>query len=271
MTAPFKPVQRLRYRPSREPTITLGLGARSVGHYRVPPGWSESPVIKHFVQVFWGVAGTGTLVIGNREFSLAPGQIALYFPGHKHQVSARMEPWEYRWWTMDGTLAESIASGFGLVPAVFDAGPAPVRLFDALEKAILDPTPEGERSASILAYELLSRAAAGKPAATPGNVEQAVAAIHREWSNPDFSVKALADRLGIHRSLLSRSFRRAMGISMMEYVMRLRLQESLSLLKQTTLPVAEIAPRCGFLDPDYFARLLRRKFHASPTDVRRNG
>lgn len=227
-------------------------------------------MVKFFVQIFWGVCGTGALVIGGREHVLKPNQVAVYFPGHKHQVYAKDETWEYRWWTMDGPLAESIASEFGLVPGVFNATPPPVDLFRRLARAILDPTPGGERAASILAYQLLVRAAAGaRPAVSGTHIEKAVAAANRQWNNPNFSIKALAGELGLHRSQLSREFRRVMGMPLMDYIMRLRLQEALSLLKATDQPVAEIAPRCGFQDPDYFARLIRRKFHASPSQIRR--
>ena len=32
-----------------------------------------------------------------------------------------------------------------------------------------------------------------------------------------------------------------------------------------------VKPRCGFHDPDYFARLIRRKFNAAPGQIRRGG
>jgi len=250
----------------------MALGARSVGHYRITPGYHEAAAVKFFVQIFWGVRGMGNLAISGREHVLKPNQVALYFPGHKHQVSAKDGNWEYRWWTMDGPLAESIVSEFGLVPGAFDSTPPPVDLFRRLEKAILDPTPGGERTAGILAYQLLVCAAAGaRPAISGTHVAQTVAAAHRQWNNPHFSIKALANELGLHRSQLSREFRRVMGMPLMDYIMRLRLQEALSLLKATDDPICEIAPRCGFLDPDYFARLIRRKFHASPSQIRRGG
>lgn len=260
------------YRPTPAPSIPLALGARSVGHYRLTPGYRMAPVVKFCVQIFWGVRGTGALMIGGREHLLKPNQVALYFPGYKHLWHGKDETWEFRWWTMDGPLAESITSEFGLEPGVFDSTPLPVDLFRRLEKAILDPTPKGERKASILAYQLLVCAAAGAQTAVAGtHGARAVAAARRQWNNPNFSIKALAHELGQHRSQLSREFRRVMGVSIMEYVMRLRLQKALSLLKGTNKPVKEIAPNCGFRNPNYFARLVRRKFHASPSQIRRGG
>lgn len=267
-----KSIRHILYRPSSKPSIPIALGARSVGHYRVMSDYRDRVAVKYFVQIFWCARGTGALVINGRERLLRPDQVALYFPGHKHQVYAKAEPWEYRWWTMDGPLAESIVSEFGLVPGVFDTTPPPVDLFHKLEKAILNLTPTGERKASILAYQLLTRAAAGsQPVTAVTQVEKALAAAHQQWSNPNFSIKALADDLGIHRSQLSREFRRVMGIPLMAYILRLRLQKALSLLKATDQPILKIAPQCGFQDPNYFARLIRRKFNTSPSQIRRRG
>ncbi len=259
------------FRPSPRPSLPLPLGARSVGHYQVARDYREPAAVKNFVQVFWGVRGDGTLTIGGHERCLLPRQVALYFPGHKHDLRTRTAPWEYRWWTMDGTLAVAIVSACGLVPGVFDATPAPVDLFRKLEKAILNPSPAGERKASVLAYQLLAHAAAGAhPAPAGTQVEKALAAAHQRWNDPNFSVKTLAGELGLHRSQLSREFRRVIGVPLMDYVLRLRLQAALSLLKATTAPILEIASRCGFQDPDYFARLIRRKFNASPSQIRRD-
>jgi transcriptional regulator GlxA family with amidase domain len=181
-------------------------------------------------------------------------------------------PWEHRFFTVDGPLAEPIAAAFGLVPGVYDASPPPVRLFAALFKLLSAPTPANERRAAEIGFQMLSIAAAGvRPGAGYSRIEEALAVLHREWPNPDFSVKATAARVGRHRSALTREFKRTVGVSLMEYLMRLRLQEAIALLKGTAEPVAAIARRCGFRDPNYFTRLLTPKLHASPQKIRRGG
>lgn len=268
---PTKPWVRVFCRPTPAPSIPLALGARSIGQYRVLPGFQDPVRVKDFVQIYWGVRGVGAFVIHGRERLLGPNQVALYFPGYCHRIYAKNEPWEYWWVAVDGPMAESIVSALGLLPNVYDAPPVPRELFSQLEKAIFIPTPAGERRASILAFELLNRAAAGaRPRPVGTQVEKALATVHQEWNSPNFSIKVLANRLGTHRVQLSREFRRLLGIPIQEYVMRLRLQEALSLLRATDESVAGVARHCGFLDPNYFARLIRRKFGASPGQLRRN-
>jgi transcriptional regulator GlxA family with amidase domain len=59
------------------------------------------------------------------------------------------------------------------------------------------------------------------------------------------------------------------GISPVEYITRLRVQNAMSLLKQSSMSVQEIARQCGYDDPNYFSRLIRRHTRHSPLEFRR--
>lgn len=270
------PVRQLWFRPTPRPTCPLPLGARSAGHYRLPRGTEGEPRRRHFVQLFWGVAGTGWIAFEGEKVPLGPERIALYFPGDRHHLGNDGDRiWEYYWWTMDGPLAESITRAFGLENGVvYPAGPPPVPLLRRLIAAIRDLSGQGERRAAALAHELLGIAA---QAVAPGMREEpsgdfqaaALRELHRCWNDPRFGVDPLANALGMHRSRLSRLFQAAFGISPSAYLQRLRLQNALSLLKTTAKPIGEIARDCGWSDPNYFARALRRATGHSPREFRR--
>ena len=258
------------FRPHAAPSPNIPLGARSVGHYRVNRSDPEKLLVKHFVQVFWGIKGRGRFVINGEERTLHPQDIAVYLPGMEHSLRAEVDGWEYRWWTMDGPMAVDIVRQFGLAADVYRVGPAPIEMFDELTRALRDLTPGGERQASALAYQLLSRVAtSGRPGADDPVIDQALRAIQRNAPDPLFGIERLAALLAIHRSTLSRRFKAAMGISPLEYITRLRMQNAMSLLKESSLSVAEIARQCGYDDPNYFSRLIRRHTGDSPRPFRR--
>ena len=264
-----KPFIRSLYRPTAAPAANLPFGARSVGHYFVRPGYRDGVAVKYFVQVFWGIAGAGALVINGTEHRLRPRQIALYFPGMRHEVYALDTEWEYYWWTIDGPLAAGVASALGLLAAVYDAGPAPLALLRRLENAIRNQSEMAERQASAIAYQLLTLAASGRREETEDHcVQEAVRIIHNEWNQSQLCVKQLADRLHLHRSSLSRRFEAALGIPPVAYLIRLRIQNALSMLKQTEKPVSEVSALCGYNDPNYFSRLIRRSTGLSPLSFR---
>ena len=53
-----------------------------------------------------------------------------------------------------------------------------------------------------------------------------------------------------------------------DYLIRFRLQRGLSLLAETSLPVAEIADRVGISQSNYFSRLVRRTVGMTPSEYR---
>ncbi len=264
-------IESLFFRPSLKPSLALPLGARSVGHYFLPPNHHSCIKTVQFVQVLWSVRGTGSMVMEGVERGLRPGQIALYFPGNQHHFFSREESWELRWWTLDGPLAVPMVSALGLVTGrVYDVGPAPVLLFQKLERAIRNVTPHGEARASALAYELLTRVV-HHHSQTPMDqtIQSAVDLIHNEWRNPLVGVDAIARRLQFHRSSFSRRFHAALGVSPVVYLSNLRVQNALSQLQATTRPICEIASDCGWSDVNYFSRCIRRATGFSPRDFRR--
>ena len=264
-----KPFFRILFRSTPAPSANLPLGARSVGHYLVRPGYRDRVLVKQFVQVFWGITGIGALVINGVERKLQPRQIAVYFPGMRHEVYALNKEWEYCWWTMDGPLATSVTTSFGLVAGVYNTGPAPLPLFRRMESTIRNQSPAAERQASAIAYQLLTLVVSGRRTESEDHrVNEAVRIIHREWNQPQLCVKQLAERLHLHRSSLSRRFEKAIGIPPVAYLVRLRVQNALSMLKQTEKPIAEVAALCGYNDPNYFARLMHRYTGLSPRRFR---
>ncbi len=92
-------------------------------------------------------------------------------------------------------------------------------------------------------------------------------------SRPDLS--RLARRAGVSRAHLARSFRRAFGCSIGEYVRRRRLRQATELLRSSDLPLAEVALACGFYDQSHFCRLFRESMGTTPAvwrdDVGRRG
>lgn len=70
------------------------------------------------------------------------------------------------------------------------------------------------------------------------------------------------------RAFLKR-FKRATGLSPIEYVQVLRIEEAKHLLETTDLPLDEIAADVGYAEPSSFRRLFRRMVGLSPSAYRR--
>lgn len=66
-----------------------------------------------------------------------------------------------------------------------------------------------------------------------------------------------------------RAFRKATGVTPLDYLTELRLRKACRLLATTTQRVTEIAFACGFNDSNYFARKFRQKLGQTPGGYRK--
>ncbi|MDD3244166.1 MAG: PocR ligand-binding domain-containing protein, partial [Eubacteriales bacterium] len=69
----------------------------------------------------------------------------------------------------------------------------------------------------------------------------------------------LCAALGVGKSTLTASCQAHFGASPMELVTRQRIRRAQTLLRQSSLSVAQIAENTGFADPNYFAKVFRRQ------------
>ena len=107
---------------------------------------------------------------------------------------------------------------------------------------------------------------------TPGEkqinyVEEALTYLESNYAC-NVSVQDLADSIGLNRSYLHRLFKSAIGSSVQEYLLDLRIRKACALLKSTELPVSIISLSVGYEDTLYFSRLFKRKKGVSPSQYR---
>lgn len=104
-------------------------------------------------------------------------------------------------------------------------------------------------------------------------VEDRVIGVCQEWiaehyadSNPVAGMVALS---GLNERTFKRRFRAATGLSPLDYVHTLRIEESKQLLETTGAPVETVAQEVGYEDGSFFRRLFRREVGIAPAQYRR--
>jgi len=109
--------------------------------------------------------------------------------------------------------------------------------------------------------------------ARSGQVEDAVIGRCQAWTADNYAmdapVAAMVQLSGLPERSLQRRFKRATGMTPLEYVHTLRLEEAKHLLETTGQPVEAVAAQVGYDDAAFFARLFRRKVNLSPPQYRR--
>lgn len=98
-------------------------------------------------------------------------------------------------------------------------------------------------------------------------VGQALSILHRQAHQP-WTIAALAQRVGISRSVLAERFKSYLGESPMAYLTRWRLQLGAKLLTSTRRSVAEISAEVGYESESAFNRAFKREFGLPPARYR---
>ncbi|MDP4090768.1 MAG: AraC family transcriptional regulator, partial [Bacillota bacterium] len=87
--------------------------------------------------------------------------------------------------------------------------------------------------------------------------------------NTKIRIQDITSRFHTNRNTLSKRFKEEMGLSVMDYMLRLRIKIACILLRDTNLPITEVMERVGFTDASYWGRAFKRFIGKTPTDYRR--
>ena len=79
----------------------------------------------------------------------------------------------------------------------------------------------------------------------------------------------LAAKFGYHPVHLNRIVLESTGMSLHQYIIKLRISEALHLLQHSNLSISQIAEKVGYSNPQYFSRIFKAKTGYFPTFLRK--
>ncbi len=122
-------------------------------------------------------------------------------------------------------------------------------------------------SASRVVMDEWGRAPLSEDGVMNRTLQDALEILHAGYGKP-ISIRELATRLGVSGQYLGRLFMRRLGCSPLQYVNRLRLDRAKALMRETRLPLQEVAWASGFENAFYFSRLFHKLEGESPSRYR---
>lgn len=99
-------------------------------------------------------------------------------------------------------------------------------------------------------------------------INQAVNYINAHFTRCDISLSLISQNVLINASYLSSMFKKEKGISVSQYITKLRMEKAKEFLANDQLPLKEIAERIGYNDVFYFSKVFKRYFGVSPSTYR---
>lgn len=94
--------------------------------------------------------------------------------------------------------------------------------------------------------------------------------LKENFRNP-ISVPEMAALLGISAGHFATCFRESFGQTPHQYLMKLKLNDAERCLRETDMPISEIAARLNFSSQSHLTTALRKYRHLTPGEIRRRG
>ncbi len=256
----------------------------SLGHARETSArydWDGLKRGRHeFVLFQYTISGCGRLRVGEVEHEVGSGTaMLLHFPAeNRYWLPASSAHWEFIYLCLHGRevmrLWSKLEKGHGPL-ATLAADSAPVKQAADIIRTALRGELGSPFAASALAYRwlmLMLDAAPRKERASPhAPALERVRRYAEERFVEPLGVDDLAKVAGFSRFHFTRLFTAHVGSSPTAWLVELRVKEAARLLRETRLPLKEIAVRSGFKDSGYLGKVFLARTGQPPGSYRRSG
>lgn len=97
-----------------------------------------------------------------------------------------------------------------------------------------------------------------------GGVDEAVDILQAEWAAPP-TISALARRVGSNECYLKSDFRKRTGLSIGNFVRKLRMEKALELIESGNCNILQAAHSVGYSNPSHFSAAFKRFYGRLPS------
>ncbi len=91
--------------------------------------------------------------------------------------------------------------------------------------------------------------------------------VEKEYSHP-LSMKYIAEKMDLNHIYMGQIFKKETGVSLNDYINKVRVNKAKKLLVESNDMVYEIADKVGYSDPQYFSTVFKRITGVSPKEYR---
>ena len=216
--------------------------------------------IRDYYMIHYVCAGHGCFEYRGERHDVGAGQIFIVCPGEWHRyVADAHDPWKYEWVCFRGARAADFSS---LSPVL----QYPLDSFHRLVGAGEYGDAAAEYVVACL-FEILSCLLKEKRSDEGGYAERARRMVDSHYMLP-ITVGSIAAELSLDRRYLPRLFRERYGITLKEYLTRVRMENAARYIGRG-YNAEEAGRLSGYEDPTNFYRMFKRYFGEGPAAYRR--
>lgn len=226
-----------------------------------PPIFLPCGSIYH--EFIWVTAGRADFTVRAEKFSLSAGEGVFMRAGVPH--SYRGDPLSTAWCTFVGGEGLLDYAGVGeyyrfAVPSFLSEDAAALYRLAVGDSTVISRADAG--------YHLVSELLLATVAAKTTPAARVRAYLEQHYAEP-LTLDDIAAAIDSDRFALCRTYAKERGITVMEDLLRIRIEKAKRLLRFYSMPVGQVGRACGFSDASYFSLRFREICGCSPKEYRR--
>jgi AraC-like DNA-binding protein len=235
----------------QEACAALDSGGASVSFFSDPKPQKAQPsdVMAQLVKAFRCGGNVSSVM---REF------LALAMPAD-HSAAEIQQSRALLTWAIEHLALESVSMGV-------DAVQIKTTKDKTITSVLHAPSSFGACEAFRRFAELISQQTAFAFSQREHKIVLAVSRLVQEQGAAQITIQQLADSVHLSSGHLSRVFRRTAHMTLEQFLIRHRVELAKRALLDPRLNVAEVAERCGFCNPAYFASVFKKYVKCTPRE-----
>lgn len=260
--------------------VSNSLNLDYCGMERCQNGYAFGPFVRESYVIHIITKGKGQLHVGPKTYDIHENQAFLLRPGIETVYQADKEdPWCYYWIGFHGSKSETVIYNMGFT---HDMDVIDLRSAEMLADHILHIMDHREltmaHNLKRNAYFAMILAEIIEDAQVPDRkeviseetyVQMAIEEIEANF-NHTVTVSGIAGKIGINRSYLSIIFKKHIGLSPQQYLIRYRMERAASLLLEKDQTIRAVASFVGYTDSLTFSKAFKKQYGFSPSEFRKN-
>lgn len=246
------------------------------------PGFGYKYEVLKSSVIHYVTRGYGTFKVNDKVYKLKEGDIFILLKGMDVEYMASMDnPWEYYWIGFSGSKVDEYLNRTSII----DSNVANCKENSKIPNIILNMceisknySPSNSDDILLLneLYSLLYALIGEFPKPFEYKdkeihtyIQDAINFINSNYMN-SITVNEIAEHVNLSRSYLYKMFIKNLNISPQKYLINLRMYKATLLLKNTKIPIGEVASKVGYSDSLLFSKTFSKYFSMSPLNYRNN-
>ena len=232
---------------------------------------------QELVEILLIDSGSSEILLGDKKYTIQPGDLLIYNPGVVHDEAAwRKNRVGHYCAGISGLHMPGLRENALIAEdqsRVFPAGDSfgELRaLFELMFNALAEEEPQAEQFCHHLTRALLVRVlsvmegAKAAPVEPPDVLGKRIQDYIDAHYTEALTLQSMGDALHVSPYYLSHVFKKTLGYSPMQYLLRRRIGEAQTLLLTTRLPVGQIAEMVGYDTQSYFNLQFTKQIGMAP-------